>query len=293
MTPGTNAACWSMHLSTVYAAEPRWFEQTVAAIRAGTHPVRAAADTPDAETLSGPMYRLQAGVAVIPVVGAITKGFSKFGGASAAFTRRAVRAAVSDPDVGAILLKIDSPGGSVAGIDDLAADVARAASVKPTEAYIEDVGASAAYWIASEANAIHSNPSAMVGSIGAFMVLIDSSKAAEIAGLRVLPVASGPLKAAGQPGTPITDSVLAETQALVDAVASRFFAAVKRGRQMSKAQLDAVTTGGVWPASDAKALGLLDSVRPIDEVVAALSAKAARKMRPRAAAAAALPDLGS
>jgi len=122
--------------------------------------------------------RIAEGIAVIPLAGPLMKIDSKFGSTNTVRVRRALRAALADPDVRGILLHIDdSPGGTMAGTADLAAAVAAANLEKPVWAQIDDMGASAAYWVAAQARRIVANATAELGSIGVVAVLEDSSKA--------------------------------------------------------------------------------------------------------------------
>ena len=213
------------------------------------------------------------GVAMIELHGSLAKHASSYtGGASMVAARRAIRAAVKDPDVSSILLHIDSPGGTVAGTIDLADDVAAAAKQKPVHAYIEDLGASAAYWIASQATKVYANRSAQVGSIGVFSVITDWSEFAEKEGAKVNVVRFGQFKGAGVGGTKITDEQLAEWQKQVDAFGAMFVDAIATGRQMSKAQAKQLADGRVHTAVDAIDLKLIDGVKTLDEVHAELAA---------------------
>ena len=92
---------------------------------------------------------LQGGVAIIPVMGAMFKGYGAWGYADQSEIQMHVRNAVNDPAVSAIMFLIDSPGGSVAGTMDLADEIRAAGKLKPTMAYGQDLMASAAMWIAA------------------------------------------------------------------------------------------------------------------------------------------------
>ena len=140
----------------------------------------------------------------------------------------------TDADVRAFtLLHIDSPGGHVAGTKELADDVAAVDQSKPVHAYLEDAGASAAYWIASQARSVTANAMAMVGSLGTFTVLYDLSKAAAMEGVQVRIVSTGERKGAAAPGTPVTDADVAEAQRLVDGFDAFFRAAVRDGLRLA------------------------------------------------------------
>lgn len=212
-------------------------------------------------------------VAVIKATGTLMKSQSSFGGTSSIQLRRDVRMAASDPNVSAILLAVDSPGGTVAGTFDLAADVRAARRKKPVWAFIDDLGASAAYWVASQADVVYANsPTALVGSIGTFHMVIDSSKAAKAEGIEVLVFKTGPLKCAGAMGAEVTDEQRADYQRRVDQAQVSFDAAVRAGRGMNQSQLAAVRTGGVFYAQEAISLKLIDGIQSLEKTLAELSA---------------------
>jgi signal peptide peptidase SppA len=212
-------------------------------------------------------------VAVVRLAGTMMKSAGSFGGSSTVQVRKDLRAA-ADPDVSAILMAIDSPGGAISGTADLASDVNRARRKKPVWAHIDDLGASAAYWVASQADQIYANsPTALVGSIGTYGSVTDLSGALEKGGVKVRVFRSGPLKGAGAvPGDPLTDEQAAHLQRTVDLTQQHFDAAVKSGRGLTAAQLDAVRSGGVFLAQEAKELKLIDGIRPLETTLAALAA---------------------
>lgn len=215
-------------------------------------------------------------VALIEMTGTMTKrgsSFSEMEGGTIGL-RRAIRGAASDDSVRAILLRIDSPGGSCAGTDDLARDVAFAAAQKPLWAYIEDIGASAAFWVASQATQIFANPSAQVGSIGTYGVVVDSSESHKRDGLVIHIVKAGSLKGMGHPGTEITEAHLAEAQRVVDSMNDLFVNAIMRGRHLSEDHVRELATGAVWLGADAISVGLVDEIADFHETVQRLTAVA-------------------
>jgi signal peptide peptidase SppA len=198
------------------------------------------------------------------------------GGTSTVRTRRLLRAAVADPAVSSILLYIDSPGGTVAGTRELANDVAAAANVKPVHAFIEDMGASAAYWIASQASRVSTNATGLVGSLGTYGVVHDYSAAAAMEGIKTFVVSTGKYKGAGVPGTEITPDVLADVQRNVDALNSYFVSAVATGRNMDDETVAELFDGRVHVGDEAKTLGLVDAVESLDEAFAVLQRSSAK-----------------
>ena len=173
---------------------------------------------------------------------------------------RMVRRAASDPGVASILLEIDSPGGNASGIADLADAVHDAAQATPITAVVEGQASSAAYWVASQATSIQIRQDAQVGSIGAFTVLIDSTKMHEDAGVKVIPVASGEHKTTGLSGTSITKAQVAVEQHNVNVFAGMFKAGVVRGRPQLAGSIDDLADGRAWVGAEAVELDLADAV---------------------------------
>lgn len=211
------------------------------------------------------------GIAQIDIVGKMTKYGSSFASYQGNIrTRRALRQAANDASVSGIFILIDSPGGSTAGIEDLAADVAAVAARKPTHVYIEDMGASAAYWVASQAARVSAGPSALVGSIGTYGVLYDMSKAYEDAGIKVHVVNAGQFKGAAVEGTPLEEEQLADFRRVIEEINDRFIEGVASGRAMTEAQVRAIADGRVHTGDKARKLGLIDAVETIDDAMSAL-----------------------
>lgn len=218
----------------------------------------------------GPLpYKVENRVAIIDVTGPLTKYQTSFqavlGGTSTVAVRQTLRAAVGDPKVGAIMLRIDSPGGTVAGTMELADAVRAADAKKPTATYIEDLGCSAAYWVAAMGRKGYANAAAEVGSIGTFAVLEDTSGLYEAAGVKVYVVSSAPLKGAGVDGTPITPELLEEVQRQIDAFTGLFVKGVASGRRLPIDQVRQLADGRVHIAAEAKRLGLIDAVATFED----------------------------
>lgn len=208
---------------------------------------------------------LHNGVAIIPISGAMSKGGGFFGGTSTVETRRAIRSAVQSDSVDSIMLHIDSPGGTVAGTNELAADVADANKVKPVLAHIEDLGASAAFWVASQARKITANPTAFVGSLGVMAMVVDESELAGNMGVKVHVVSTGAHKGDFSPGQEVTGEQLDLLQKEVNDLNKHFMSAVKRGRGFTVEKLNKVNDGRTFIASEALSLGLIDSVSTFDD----------------------------
>lgn len=205
-------------------------------------------------------------IALLDVRGVMTKSgssLSPYG--STVIARRRLANALRNDKVVSIVLRIDSPGGSVAGTDDLANDVRH--SPKPITAYIEDLGASAAYWIASQAHRVVANRTAQIGSIGVFMVVDDYSKNFEKRGIRTHVIRAGEFKGAGWRGTEITEAQRENWQQSVDEVYMQFIGAIEDGRGLSHQAAVALGDGRLHGPEEAKKLGLVDAIGTLTEIL--------------------------
>ncbi len=202
-------------------------------------------------------YSVEDGVAVIEISGALTP---KAGWATAGYADvlEALRQAETDPAVGAVLLDVDSPGGTVAGCQELAQAVAGLS--KPCAAYTGSLMASAAYWIGSATGRVYATETAELGSIGVVMTHADYSKALEEAGLAVTVIASGEFKAAGSPYKALTEQERAYFQAQVDSICAVFKGAVASAMGLDLDNASAWAEGRVLLGSEAATLGLTTAV---------------------------------
>lgn len=207
-------------------------------------------------------------IAVIKLGGVLTKG--SWFGTSTVQARRDIRAARQDPKVAGILLAIDSPGGTSSGTAELGDEIRAARQSKPVWAGIEDTGASAAYWAASQADKVFANRTALVGSIGTYQVVEDWSAALDKAGVKVHVFKTGPLKGIGVGGSKLSPEQADHVQKLVNGLQAHFDQAVMTGRRLTAQQLAAVRHGGAMSAEEALQAKLIDGIRPIGETLAEL-----------------------
>ena len=208
------------------------------------------------------------GVAIIPLHGTLMKHASSFSAnTSTVAARRKIRAAAKDEEVAAVLLHVDSPGGTIAGTHDLAADIRGAAAQKPVYGYAEDLCASAGYWFLSQCTKCFAGDGAVVGSIGVFSVVADFSKAAEDQKIKVHVIRFGQFKGAGVPGTEVTEQQLAEYQKLVDSFGEDFLQAVMSGRNLTRPQAEQLADGRVHKGQAAVDLRLIDGVQTLDATI--------------------------
>ncbi|HYE18869.1 MAG TPA: S49 family peptidase [Tepidisphaeraceae bacterium] len=228
----------------------------------------------EAEGKADKPYAVAGGVAVIAVSGPTTKHQTSFasllGGTSTVAVGRALSQAADDADVSSILMHFeDAPGGTVAGAFELVDRIRAASRRKPVHAQGTDQMTSAAYLFASVCDRVTVNRTAMVGSIGTRAQLVDTSEAMRRDGIRVIPIAAGKYKAAGLPGTPITDEQVADFQRQVEALNDQFVNDVAIGRGLDPAAVRA-TEARVYVGAEAVAAGLADSIGTFDETFARL-----------------------
>lgn len=220
-------------------------------------------------------------IAVLPIFGTISHRASMLkqasGGMSVESFTQDFRAAVRNPEVGAIVLDVDSPGGSTDGIEELASEIHAARGQKRIVASVNTMAASAAYWLATSAHEIAVTPSGHVGSIGVMGLHVDASEKVKADGLRVSIVSAGKFKAEGNAFAPLSEDAREHMQALVDDRYDAFVAAVARGRGVAqKTVREGFGEGRVVTAKEAMKQGMVDSIETLDQVVSRLAGKAAR-----------------
>jgi signal peptide peptidase SppA len=209
-------------------------------------------------------------VAVIQVYGPITQRSSMMsicdGGTSTQAISQALRQANADDSVASIVLDIDSPGGSVYGISELAAEIR--GSAKPVTAIANSLAASAAYWIGAAASEFFVTPGGEVGSIGVWMAHEDWSKAMTEAGVEVTLISAGRYKVEGNPYEPLDPEAKDFMQSRTDDYYGAFTRDVAKGRNTT---VDAVRAGmgqgRVLGAAEAKAQNMVDGVMTYDQVI--------------------------
>ena len=234
---------------------------------------RLAAAAPRTTARSGPQS-----IGVLPLYGVLAHRMNMMtamsGGTSLELAGRALGELVASPQISAIVLDIDSPGGEVNGVTEMAAQVRRARAIKPVVAVANSMAASAAYWIAASASEVVVTPSGQVGSIGVVAAHEDVSAAQERDGVKTTLITAGRFKAEGSPFAPLGDEARADVQARVDEMYGLFVADVAKGRDVPLADVRAgFGEGRLVTAARAVKLGMADRIATLDETLSRLAGK--------------------
>jgi capsid assembly protease len=251
------------------------FEPHEIAARIGAAPSTPRQTTP---TGSRPSPGSPSRVAVLSIVGTIVprrvdaEQMSSGGMVSAETISREFAAAVADPNVNAIVLDIASPGGAVAGIPELAAQIyAARTSGKRIIAVANHTMASAAYWLGAQATEVIASPSAQVGSVGVLAIHTETSQADAANGIANTVFRSVEFKAELTSVEPLTDSARAYMQARIASMHQTFLAALAQARGVSASVVAAkFGQGRSLTAVEALAAGMIDRIATLDEVLAEL-----------------------
>jgi len=236
---------------------------------------------PEAEVLAlrsqAPEKRLGGGVAVLPIFGVLARRANMLtevsGGTSIEQIRADFCAVMADSAVGSVILQIDSPGGEVGFIPELAEEILRGRESKPIIAQVDPMAASAAYWLAAAASEVVITPSGQAGSIGVYAVHTDVSKLNETLGVAYTYVSAGKHKVELNPDEALSAEARAHMQETVDAYYGQFVSAVAKGRGVPVADVrNGFGEGRMVTAKEAVRLGLADRVATFDETLARMVA---------------------
>ncbi len=224
------------------------------------------------------------GIAVIPMCGTIMQKASLMteysGGVSTERLGSMLSDAMNDPEIAAVLLDIDSPGGVVYGVGELAETIFRMRGKKPIWATVHPLCASAAYWIASAAEKIHIQPSGECGGIGVIIAHIDKSKMFAEEGIKHTFIIAGEYKSEGNQAEPLSDEATAFLQSRVDSLYGQFVEAVAKHRGVSvQTVTDDFGKGRCLDARESLRVGMVDKVATMDETLQEMAGIVARKKR--------------
>ena len=213
-------------------------------------------------------------VAVVYATGSIVDGEglpSEIGGDRFAEILRELRL---DEDVAAIVLRINSPGGSASASETIKREVELIAQEKPIVISMGNVAASGGYCIAMKGSQIFAEPTTITGSIGVFGLLFNVKEIANNNGLTWDAVKTAPFADTQTVSRPKTDAELAVIQKIVDRIYWRFIREVATGRELTQQRVNEIAQGRVWSGLAAKDIGLVDEIGGLEAAIAAAAGQA-------------------
>ena len=214
-------------------------------------------------------------VAVIVAQGTIVDGAEPAGVVAGDTFARLIREAREDEDIKALVLRIDSPGGSAWASELIRRELQLTREAgKPVIASMSSVAASGGYWIATGADEIWAAPSSVTGSIGIFGLFPEFSEPLRRLGIGVDGVATAPLAGALDPRRPLDPAAAEAMQLGIEHGYRRFLEVVAQARKMTVEEVDAVARGRVWTGAAASSLGLVDKLGGLEDAIAAAAARA-------------------
>lgn len=212
-----------------------------------------------------PLLTVQEGIGIITISGSLTNNNSPyalfFGMTPYAMISNAVVEAALDDRVKSIILDVDSPGGTVAGLASALAAIGEAQQLKPVSTHTSSTMASAGYWLGSAGGEVYADRLAEVGSIGVIAVLMEHTKELQDQGVTTTVIRAGEFKALGTPYEKHSEKVIQVTKERVDARYAQFLedVAAHRGRTAESVRAT-MAEGQVFLAEQAMSVGLIDKV---------------------------------
>jgi protease IV len=227
-----------------------------------------------AETALGRRDRTRVGVIV--AAGEILDGSQPPGTVGGDSAAKLIRQARMDDKIRAVVLRVDSPGGSVSASEEIYRELqALQAAGKPVVVSMSNLAASGGYYISAPAQEIWASPATITGSIGIFAVIPTVNRTMNKVGVSVDGVGTTPLSGQLRIDRPMTDAGRTLIQATVEHGYDEFLARVSAGRHKSRDQVDAVGQGRVWAGVDGAKIGLVDHLGSFDDALKA-AAKSAK-----------------
>ena len=218
-------------------------------------------------------------VAVINISGSIMSGtdsndnlFNQTSGVTSGSIMKQIREAAADDSVKALVLRIDSGGGSATAAEEIGRELKRfkEKTKKPVVATMGNTGASAAYWIAvCASDKVYANATTLTGSIGVYMPYMNTEELFKKIGIQSNKIKSGPYKDIMSSDRPMTPEEQAILQNIVNEIYNEFVATVAAGRKMEESRVRSLADGRVYTGLQAKNLGLVDEIGDYYDALAA------------------------
>lgn len=220
-------------------------------------------------------------VALVYAEGAIVDGEGQRGEVGGTKFARELRKLRQDDEVKAIVIRVNSPGGSVSASETIQREVRLAVAKKPVVISMGTYAASGGYWISTYGDRIFAEPTTITGSIGVFGMQFDVKRLANDFGITFDSVKTAKFADAITIARPKTDEELAIFQRMVDWIYGEFVRKVAESRKLDRAKVEEIAQGRVWSGREAKALGLVDEIGGLDAALryAAKQAKLGAEFR--------------
>jgi protease-4 len=213
-------------------------------------------------------------VAIVYAEGAIVDGRGNFDEVGGERFARELRRFRLDDEVKAIVLRVNSPGGSAAASEEIQREIRLTRNVKPIIVSMGSYAASGGYWISAYGDHIFAEPTTITGSIGVFGIMFDVQKLAGDFGLTFDRVKTGKFADSMTITRPKTPEELAVYQSMVDWIYGEFIGKVAEGRKLDRARVEEIAQGRVWSGLEAVNLGLVDEIGGLDAAVRYAAEKA-------------------
>lgn len=210
----------------------------------------------------------QGTVAIIYAEGEIVDGEGREGEIGGAAYARELRSLREDDSISAVVLRVNSPGGSASASEEMLRELRLLRDVKPVVVSMGSYAASGGYWISSFGDRVFAETTTITGSIGVFGVQFDIEKLGQSIGLTWDRVTTGDKAGLFSSARPKSPSELAVFQRLVDHTYDEFLVRVSEGRGLEKAGVHAIAQGRVWSGAQAANLGLVDEIGGLDAAIA-------------------------
>jgi protease-4 len=213
-------------------------------------------------------------IAVVYAEGDIVDGEGDVGEVGGDKFSRLLRKLRQDDSVKAIVLRVNSPGGSATAAEEIQRELRLARKVKPVVVSMGTVAASGGYWISAYGDKIYAEPATITGSIGVFGMFFNVQKLAGDLGLSFDVAKTGKFADSFTITRPKTDEELALSQQLVDWIYDQFITKVAEGRHLDRAVVEEIAQGRVWSGTEARKLGLVDEIGGLDAALKFAAQKA-------------------
>jgi protease IV len=209
-------------------------------------------------------------IGIIVASGDILDGNQPPGSIGGDSLSRLIRQAQMDKDIKAVVLRVDSPGGSVAASEEIYRQLeALRAAGKPLVVSMGEYAASGGYYISAPANQIWASPATLTGSIGIFAIIPTIDQTLGKIGVNVDGLGTTPLAGAFSIARPLSTEVSQLIQSQIDRGYQQFVDRVATGRRETPQQIDAIGQGRVWAGADARRIGLVDHLGTMEDAVKA------------------------